>query len=186
MNTRQLVIGGLALMAVVHVGVPLSMIQRREQALRKGDRFLFKTEPVDPYDAFRGRYVALRVADRVPVKKIREFARGQKVYVLVETGADGFSSFSGIATEPPDDVPYMTTRIRYAHYGGTNVQVHVPFDRYYMNERLAPEAERLYREHSRPGKHDAHIAVRVRHGFAVLEELHVCGKPILEFMREGT
>ena len=44
--------------AVVQIAAPASMILRRERALDRGERFLFRTAPVDPYDAFRGRYVA--------------------------------------------------------------------------------------------------------------------------------
>lgn len=57
--------------------------------------------------------------------------------------------------------------------------------RAYMNERDAPEAERVYRQHSlRGGARDAYIVVRVLNGTPVLEELYVGDRPILEFLAE--
>jgi uncharacterized membrane-anchored protein len=42
---------------------PLSRIWKYESALRRGKLHRFRTQPVDPYDAFRGRYVTLSFRD---------------------------------------------------------------------------------------------------------------------------
>ena len=62
-------------------------------------------------------------------------------------------------------------------------RLELPFERFYMEEELAPEAERVVRERSRGGQRDAYIAVRVRSGSAVIEDLFVGGKPIREFLQ---
>lgn len=49
----------LVLLCVIQLAVPAFMIVRREHALSMGRAFKFRTAPVDPYDAYRGRYVAL-------------------------------------------------------------------------------------------------------------------------------
>jgi hypothetical protein len=43
---------------------------------------------------------------------------------------------------------------------------------------------RVYRAHSRVGQRDAYIAVRVRRGFAVIEELYIEDRPIAKYVRE--
>ena len=54
-----------------------------------------------------------------------------------------------------------------------------------MNEDLAPAAEQAYLEHTGRGEREAHVAVRIKDGFAVLEELYIEGAPIGEFLARG-
>jgi len=187
-SRRHITLIGLGILILAQLAVPISMIQKRELTLKKGKVFRFKTEPVDPYDAFRGRYVAVNAfgARNVPVKDGRTYRRGQRVYVLLSTNDAGFASFAGVSVEPPEHEDYISMKVWYHHRNQTNtLAVTVPFDRYYMNEKLAPEAERVYREHSRRGKkQDAHMTVRVRRGFAVLEELYVADVPIVDFVKK--
>ncbi len=73
------------LVALVQVSIPLSMIYRSEKTLENGKVFLFKTAPVDPYDAFRGKYVQLgfehsRVSTNLPHGSFRG---GEKAYLLI-------------------------------------------------------------------------------------------------------
>lgn len=188
MSRREFTMIGLGVLILAQLAVPLSMIQKRELALRSGQVFRFRTAPVDPYDAFRGRYVALSVVpNTVPVPAGSEFRRGQRVYALVATNAQGFATFSGMSLDRPDHGDYISVTARYHHSNQSNLAVRVPFDRYYMNEKIAPEAERVYREHSRASRadesRDAYVTVRVRRGFAVLEELYVADTPIAEFVK---
>ncbi len=169
-----------ALMVLAQIAVPLSMIVRREITLRNGKVFYFRTEPVDPYDAFRGKYVALRIkGQRVEVESGSKYYRNETVYALVTTDDEGFALISGISRECPAAGDYFKTKIR---FGYNPVHIKIPFDRYYMDEKLAPRAEAEYRRHSRRNKSDAYVAVRIKSGFAVLAELFIEDKPIREFL----
>jgi uncharacterized membrane-anchored protein len=176
-------LGLFGCVALAQLAAPVSMIAKRETTLRTGRQFRFRAAPVDPYDAFRGRYVALRLeASDVVTTSAARFKAHQKVYARIVEEADGFARIAEIAAERPKDGDYIVTRLDYPY--GNKVHVPLPFDRYYMNENLAPAAERAYREHSRREARDAYVTVRVRNGFAVLEQLHVAGKPIEQFLRE--
>jgi len=175
----------MLVLALAQLGVPLSMIAKRETALRTGKVFRFRTRPVDPYDAFRGRYVSVRAAEESgPVMAGDSCERHQKVYAVLEEDEDGFARIGGITTSRPEGDGYITVRARGRAAAGQTIRVKMPFDRYYMNEELAPRAETAYREHSRREQHDAYIAVRVKSGFAVIEELHVGGKSIADFLAD--
>jgi hypothetical protein len=63
------------------------------------------------------------------------------------------------------------------------VYLEIPFNRYYMDEKLAPAAEAAYREHSTREVQDVYVTVRVKDGNAALEELYIEGIPIREFLR---
>jgi uncharacterized membrane-anchored protein len=65
------------------------------------------------------------------------------------------------------------------------VYLQFPFDRYYMDEHVAPAAEAAYWEHSRGEVHDVYVTVRVKDGNAVVEELFIAGTSIGEFLREN-
>jgi uncharacterized membrane-anchored protein len=168
---------------IVQLAVPISQIVRYELTLRKGQIFKFKTAPVDPYAAFRGRYVALGFEqNQAPVSGGKKIVRGKPVYASIEVGADGFARFSSISFEPPEDKPYLKARL--SHVDNTVARIELPFDRYYMEEHLAPAAEEAYRQHNLRGLQDAYATVRILNGIGVIETLFVAGKPITEFMRE--
>jgi uncharacterized membrane-anchored protein len=172
---------GLALMAALQLGVPAGMIARRELTLRTGTAYRFRTAPVDPYDAFRGRFVALQIdpanAELEPGQRL---ARGQRVFARLGSDTNGFAVVNGLSTKASGDGIWVKL-----HYvSGSTARLRWPMDRYYMNEKDAPAAEAAYRRHSRRGQRDAWVDVRVRRGHAVIEDLHVGGRPIAAFLRE--
>lgn len=181
---NNLIIGIFLCLASIQIVTPLSMITRRESVLKNGVQFKFKTAPVDPYDAFRGRYVALRIeGDNVSRPKGVPLNYGQNVYALIAIDEQGFAKFSTLSTSKPQGVPYIQVKVRYV--SGDNVQLDLPFDRYYMEEKAAPVTEEIYRQHSRQDKQDAYLLVRVKDGFAVIEELYVGGRRIEEAVRDA-
>lgn len=183
---RRIVFAALLALAIVQLAVPLGMIAKRRDTLANGQLFRFRTAPVDPYDAFRGRYVALALEhDAVPVASPEEYLYGQRIFVRLEVDDEGFARPTGISRERPSGGAYLEARVAGHGRTGREVRIRYPFDRYYMNEELAPAAERAYLEHSRPGERDAWVEVRVHRGFAVLEELFVGGVPIGEFLARG-
>jgi uncharacterized membrane-anchored protein len=173
-----------AAVALVQLGVPASMLVRRERTLATGEVYRFKTQPVDPYDAFRGRYVALGFqVNEIDLPADHGFRRRQRAHAVLGAGDDGFAVIERLEHKRPAEGVSMPVRVRYVNGGKVNLRL--PFDRYYLEESLAPEAEAAYRRHSSRTKQDAYVTVRVRSGFAVLEELYVADKPILRFLADG-
>ncbi len=183
MHRRSLIISGLILLACVQVAVAVSVIYQYEITLKKGTAYRFRTAPVDPYDAFRGRYVRLSVERSVPKPADVVFYRGQNVYVTISNGSDGYAAFTDIATSAPPSGDYLETTVAYSSPRNRKVLIDIPFDRYYMNEDLAPAAEWAYARHSRRDKKDAWVVIRVRNGRAVIEALYVAGRPISTYAR---
>ena len=172
----------LVLLCVVQLAVPAFMILRREHTLSAGRAFKFRTAPVDPYDAYRGRYVALNF-EAATVKGVPtppNARQGQRVYALLGEDEKGFARVTGLSRTKPSGVPYLRAVMRYP--SDDEVSLELPFERYYMEEAKAPLAESAYREHSRREVADAYAVVRILGAQAVMEELFVDGQPIREFL----
>lgn len=171
----------LIVMAVAQLGIPAQMIYQHEKVLETGAVYKFKTAPVDPYDALRGRYVALSVDQRsVPLEDfggtVDQIRYGDKAYALLTQDNEGFARLDKLMLTPPDTGDYIVVRLRGMYEDRINLDL--PFDRYYMNEYKAPRAEQLYREQSMPGSSNAYIEVRVLNGRTAIENLFIDGKPV--------
>jgi uncharacterized membrane-anchored protein len=179
---KELLIGLFSGLILLQIATPLSMIVKRESVLKNGMPFRFKTVPVDPYDAFRGRYVALRVeASKVIKPQGVNLKYGQKIYALIAVDEQGFAKISQITTRKPQGATYLPAKVLY--FSKDEVTIDLPIDRYYMEEKAAPLAEKIYREHNRRGKQDAYVMARIKDGFVVIESLYVGGKRIEEVLK---
>jgi uncharacterized membrane-anchored protein len=179
---KELIIGLFSGLILIQIATPLSMIVKRELVLKNGMPFRFKTVPVDPYDAFRGRYVALRVETNKAIKPQGvNLKYGQKIYALIAVDEEGFAKISQITAQKPQGAAYLTARVSY--FSKDEVIINLPIDRYYMEEKAAPRAEKIYREHSRQDKQDAYVIVKIKDGLAVIESLYVGGQKIEEVLK---
>lgn len=171
-------------LALIQLALPLSMIMKREIILRDGTQFKFKVAPVDPYDAFRGRYVALRVdEDYVPANANTEVRYGQTVFALINVDSEGFAKLAGITTSRPKAKSYIQAKGGYTY--NNKIYLNLPISRYYMEEKAAPLAEKIYQRHSRANKKDAYVVVRAKDGLAVIEGLYVGGQKIEDMIKRG-
>lgn len=173
----KLVVGLFLCVCLAQVITPLSMIARREFVLKHGAQYKFKVAPVDPYDAFLGRYVALRFEENYCLcAKEDKLNAGKEVYALIDVDSRGFAKFSALAVSRPEKGPYIKTRLSYV--SGDKAYLDIPIDRYYMEEKSAPRAEKIYQQRSQNGKEDAYAVIRIQDGMAVIESLYVAGKRI--------
>ena len=92
MHKRNLMLLGFALVAAAQLAVPAWLIVERERTLRDGQVFKFKTRPIDPVDAFRGRYVWLGLEpDAVKVADVNAWSHDQKAFAVLGTDTNGFA-----------------------------------------------------------------------------------------------
>ncbi len=174
------------IVAIVQLAVAGAAIFKSELALQAGEVFKFRVQPVDPVDAFRGRYVAVRSAlDRAPVEDGFEVKPGRWIFVPLHLDDEGFAAFGMAGLGEPDEGAFLKLRsggIFTDEDGARRLSVSLtPFGRYYMDEKLAPEAERAVWGGPR-GEREAFITVRVRNGTGVLEDLWIDGIPIHEWL----
>jgi len=181
---KRIVFGIFLVVCIAQLAIPAWMIKRRELTLAEGDVFHCKTQPVDPYDAFRGRYVALNfdIETYSNTDHTVSFDRRQQVYAKLGTGEDGFAVIDSLHPDKIDE-PCIPVRIWHGR-GRHSYRLRLPMDRFYLEEELAPEAERLYRQHSRRGSSNTYAVIRVRNAFSVIEDLIIDGKSVYEYSVE--
>lgn len=174
--------------AVVQLAVAAGAIVSSELALRTGEAFRFRIQPVDPVDAFRGRYVAIRfTVDHAPVAEDFDSRAGTRLFVPIEIDAEGFAVFGQADEKPPVGGSYLrlkTGAITVDDDGVRQIWVTMPLQRFYMDEELAPEAERAVWGGPR-GEREASVNVRVRNGVGVIEELYIDDVPIHQWLAEN-
>lgn len=179
-----------ACLLFIQLVVPAYMIFDRELVLRTGKELKFKVEPIDPYHPFKGRYVSVNIGNtEIPVSEDEKYYGGQTVYGVIETDSRGFSSISGIAATPPEGKDYFKTKVSYIYGDGgeRKVQIKPPFDRYYMEENLAPLAEREYNKRTmdEAGRENVYVTVKLLKGSVVLERLYIEGITVEEYIKKG-
>ena len=75
--------------------VPLNMIMQQETILKEGTVFKFKTQPIDPNDPFRGKFVVLNYkANRFNVSDDQQWIRDEPVFVRIQNDANGFAEIA--------------------------------------------------------------------------------------------
>jgi uncharacterized membrane-anchored protein len=192
----KIVLLGIAAIAqLIAVG---SMIINHEKVLTHGMQYKMKTAPVDPYDPFRGKYVRLNIDNVLELDHTDTYMAGETVYAILEEDKLGFVAVSSIQREKPLHLKFIKTKVKYASLRTKNrnkknepktevfrVTLDLPFQRFYLEEDVAPKAEILYRKHSQSNKEDAHITFRILKGKAVLEGLFIKGIPVAEFVRSS-
>ncbi len=169
-------------LVLVQLFVPAWMIAQREWTLRHGHQFRFRTDPISPRDTFDRRSVRLYIPNSVSdCPPGMQLFRHQKVYVLLEEDDQGFALIDGLSLDRPNGDAYLKAKVDYLK--GNQVHLDLPFNRYYLEEKPLPAVTESYQKHDRKGPQEAYVAVRVKSGYAVLEELYIGGKPIAEYLQ---
>jgi uncharacterized membrane-anchored protein len=182
MNKKKLIFSLFIATFILQLFAVAGIIARYEIILATGKSFKFRTAPVDPYDAFRGRYVALDIKEsNVKCKNYNDFERGERVYAIIEVDEDGFAKFAKLQHEKPQDgIDYLKVKIRNAW--SDEITLYIPFDRFYMEETEALKAENAYRAQNR--KENTYIEVKVWNGYGVIDELFIDGTPVRDYINK--
>lgn len=163
--------------------VPAAMIVEQEDILDQGTTFRFKTAPVDPTDPFRGKYITLNFEGATfHYSGDRSWIAGQEVFVIVEEDNEGFARVRDVVPDEPEDGEFFEAEVEY--FNTEYVRLHFPFDRFYLEESKASEAEQLYRETRRDSTQVAYAEVSLKNGKAALNDVLINDRSIVDVVRE--
>lgn len=184
MKTKYLIIA-FAITAVLQVFAPLKMIYDSEATERHGAEYKFRTAPIDPSDPFRGKYITLSFdldITSVPTKDTT-WLRNEPIYASLTKDSLGFAKIANVSREKPkDNADYIATTVGY--YYGQDLHINLPFDRFYMEEGKAYDAEVAYRNFNRDSitTKPTYALVAVKDGNAVLKNVIIDDMPIKDYV----
>jgi uncharacterized membrane-anchored protein len=136
--------------------------------LAAGRTVLLKTIPVDPWDMFRGDYLALNY-DVSTIKSAKHYEAGKEVFVVLEKH-NPYWSVSYVSDKLPEltgDQVALKGKINYA----LDNEIHV---RYGLEQYYVPEGKGVLPPHTTP---DTEVAVD-RFGNAAIKQLVLHGKKL--------
>ncbi len=154
-----------AAMVIAQLGFPISSIVGMNDVLKSGTEFKIKTRLVDPADPFRGRYVAIGVELDIPEPLQGEVQYGRDAFIRLRQGADGFAEVVEVSGAPlaGDGVLHLNDVF------GRGETIRLPYDRYYMQESIAPKAEAVYNRE----RENAFVTIRVKNGVGAVSGLYI-------------
>ena len=187
------------------------LIGRYENIVRNGTEVRFRCEAFDPYDPLRGRYLRTSVRESctnivgVSLADDNYWNYRDKFVARLEPSTNGLWRVSAAALEPQDDggiwaKPISSRAERSVSWENRgkdessadfeNRRAASPFkvtftfpDQLFVNERVAPAAERVLREMTNSGK--AVAVYRVKGSEIVMTGIEVDGKSIVSCAREA-
>ena len=188
MNSKKLLLTAFILVALVQLYVPAKMIWDRENVIETGIEYKFKTAPIDPSDPFRGKYITLNYDENTAiVSDGQDWVLGESIYVSLTTDNLGFAKIKSVSkTKPTDNESFIKAKVRFSSGNSSNkLTIDYPFDRYYMEESKAYDAELIYRQSQQDTNQVTYALVSIKNGDAVLKDVLIDGTSIREIVKEN-
>jgi uncharacterized membrane-anchored protein len=176
-----------SLLVLLQWWTPAAMIWNREEVLKTGRTFKFRSAPVDPGDPFRGKYITLRFNNSV-YKNVEKTAwkAGETVYIQIIKDSAGYAKIHSLhKNKPGGETDFIKSTINYLSYDSAkNVFVNWPFERFYLEESKAHGAEQAYLRSTGDSNSVTYAVVKIKKGTAVLENVFINEKPIVYYIKK--
>lgn len=174
---KYIMIGSFVVLAFIQLAAPLSRIIEQEEIVEEGTLYKFETRPIDPYDPFRGKYIRLSFENtKLNVKHPELWENEKEGYFPVLINEKGFAYVNEPLLVPPEEGDYLIMKVNNYYYSDSSIYYNYPFDRFYMNENEALNAEQAYRiANGDRTKSNAFALVKIKEGKAVLEDVIIGG-----------
>jgi uncharacterized membrane-anchored protein len=186
MKNKSTIIGLFILVVFIQLAIPFKMILNEENVLSKGTPYKFLVRPVDPKDPFRGKYISLRYAQTLYFIKdsTKNYYSNERIYILLENDKDGFMQIKDVSKEEPTNTQdYVEAKV--SSFYNNEINIDFPFDRYYMDEFKAYEAEKVYNNSLGDVQNSTYALVYVKDGRAVIKDVLIKGVSIKEVVENN-
>jgi len=172
-------------MCIAQWYIPGAMIAGQENILAGGKPFRFKTSPIDPSDPFRGKYITLNFEASTFQHPGCQWERGKKVWVVLKEDHNGFAAIADITETLADSAKgdYLEAVVSFCDEEA--VRVSYPFERFYLEESKASDAELVYWDETHnDSTQTAYALVWIKNGKAALADVKINERSIVDVVRE--
>jgi len=187
MNKQKIILIIFIVVALAQILFAANMIHESEKTLSTGTEFWFKTAPIDPNDPFRGKYITLNYqTDSYTTSNNENWKKGEQIFVSFVDDQEGFAKIDNITKQEPENTEdYIKTTIYFVEVSdSTFITINYPFERYYMEESKASEAEDIYFETIRDTESVTYSIVKIKNGKSVLQDVIIDGESIVNIIKE--
>ena len=182
MNDKKLRVKLLIGIFLLVLAAPLYLVIKSESHLSNKDfEYKFRIRPYDPSDPVRGRYIRLFFSVDMYIAAADEFQKNENAHIIVERDGRGWAYFKSAHKETPPAPNYFTAEVKRSHED--KVMVDLSFDRYYLNEELAPLGETEYRNLASDRDSTFYAVVTIKDGEALLKEVYYKDEPYRDYLR---
>lgn len=163
--------------------VPTKMIYDQEEIIVKGTAYKFKTQPVDPSDPFKGKYIRLNYEVSSAPTNDTTWIPSAPIYVTLTTDESGFAKVQTISKAVPKEADYLKLKSNWYNAYEKRVEFTLPFNEFYMNENKAYDAEVAHANAQRDSlPNTTYALVYILKGRAVLENVFINEVPIGDYV----
>lgn len=163
--------------------VPAKMIYDQQEIIATGTVYKFKTQPVDPSDPFKGKYIRLNYEMNSAPSNDTTWIPSAPIYIALTADESGFATVKAISKEIPEDFDYLKLKANWYNAYERRVEFSLPFNEFYMNETKAYDAEVVHANAQRDSlPNNTYALVYVLNGKAVLENVFINELPIGDYV----
>ncbi|HLT32758.1 MAG TPA: GDYXXLXY domain-containing protein, partial [Aquaticitalea sp.] len=166
------------ILVLAQLFVPASMILHQEDILERGTAYKFKTQPIDPADPFKGKYIRLNYDINSMPSTDSTWVSQEDIYIMLTTDRLGFAKIRQVLRDIPADGDYVKAKVDWYNVYEKEVTFSLPFEEFYMNEDKAYNAELAHTEAQRDSLSTTYALVYVLEGDGVLENVYINDIPI--------
>ena len=178
------------LVVLIQLFIPSQMIFNQEMILKKGKAYKFKTQPVDPTDPFRGKYIILNYEIDSYETNDSLWKQNETIYAYLTKDSLGFAKIDTIsrALLSNNKNDYIKTKVEWYSSYSNRLSIEFPFNRYYMEETKAYDAEVAVRKRQRDSlPNNTYALVYVKDGEVVLNDVIIDNMSIKDYVeKEGS
>lgn len=164
-----------ALMCLLQLGAAGYLILRHQTVVNNGLTYKFKCIFYDPVHPFQGRYLALNY----PTVELKsdEKITSNTIYCVIDNDSNGYAFFKSVHLNAPPVENYIALQQNdygFNDTGKNEIYLQPPFTKFYIDENLAPKAEKLVAAALNDSA-EVWAEVQIRHGNYVLRDVKING-----------
>ncbi|WP_431137304.1 GDYXXLXY domain-containing protein [Psychroserpens mesophilus] len=173
------------ILAIAQISIPAQMIYHRETILKEGKAFKFKTEPIDPADPFKGKYIHLNYELNSFKTDSIIWKPEQDMYISISNDSLGFAKANTVHKQIPKQGDFVLAKVNWYNSNTKEVRFTFPFNEFYMEENKAYDAEIAHRDAQRDSlPNNTYAVVYIKEGQAVLNNVFINDIPIAEYVEQ--
>jgi len=168
-----------SIMVISQIAVAAQIVYQYETTIASANVYKFKTAPVDPNDPFRGKYIVLNFEMNAFNTEDNDWDYGETAYLYISKNENGYARIDTLSTNLLKNNSNDYVEVTLGSYYNGKIHFDLPFDRYYMEESKAMDAEILYRDsQQRDAAQDVYAVVHIQQGISVLTDVVINGMSI--------